>query len=110
MEATHSSQQGVTEVTPVPHKEAAPFFPAWAPASTGVYSDQLWVGPGADRLNHSHLAPPGSHRAWLFLKLLLLSILPAVKLGGDIKAAAGQRRAFLTLAPSFISPLHRPRQ
>ena len=94
MEATHSSQQGVTEVTPVPHKEAAPFFPAWAPASTGVYSDQPWVGPAAGRLNHSHLAPPGSHRAWLFLKLLLLSILPAVKLGEILKPRQGREGRF----------------
>lgn len=93
---------------PFPIKSGS-LFPAWALASTGVYSDQRWVGPAAVRFNHPHLAPPGFHWLWLFLKLLLLSILPAVA-GGDIKAAAGQRRAFLTLAPSFISPLHRPRQ
>lgn len=87
--------------------KSSPLSPAWALASTGVYSHQRWCAPAAIHFNHPHLALPSSHWLWLFLKLLLLSVLPVVA-GGDIKATAGQRGAFLTLALSFISLLHRP--
>lgn len=106
MESAHSSQQRVTAVTPAQHKKQSP-LPSMGTGLDWCLQPPTLCAPAAIRFNHPHLALPSSHWPWLFLKLLLLSVLPVVA-GGDIKATAGQRRAFLTLALSFISLLHRP--
>lgn len=99
----------VTEVTPAPHEKPA------SPPSVSPGLCRCLQQPGLPALKQpAALMIPTSPRLAVtdqgyFSKLLLLSIF---LLGGcgDIKVAAGRRRAFLTLAPSFISLFHRPCQ
>lgn len=115
MEGTHSSQHRVTAVTPVPHKKRLS-SPSVNAGLGWCLQQQPWVSPAASRLNHpppSPFSPPSLHLAPLtvviFFKKNFFSFINTFysSAQGDIKTTAGQRRAFLTLAPSFISLLHR---
>lgn len=109
MEAKHSSQHHVTEVTPAPHEKPVPLPSVSAGLCRCLQQPGLPAlqQPAAALMIPTSPRPAVTERGY-FSKLLLLSIF---LLGGcgDIKAAAGRRRAFLTLAPSFISLFHRPR-
>lgn len=106
MEATHSSQHHVTEVTPVPHKK-------WLPLpSMGTGLDWCLQRPTFGRVRQpvALIIPtsllPAPPTVLIFLNFGFYQYYFLCS-WGDIKATAGQSRAFLTLAPSFISTLHR---